>query len=143
MSDRVGRTLSFTYDAKGRLSTMTDPASGLFQYGYDDPQNRLSSVTYPDGMVRTYQYNEAAYLTSPWVCTNGLPWALTGISDNGQRFKTYRYDCNGTTAIGTELAGGINKFSYTGSQTEVDPLGTTRNQPGHDDLSGERAGAEG
>jgi YD repeat-containing protein len=127
MTDRVGRTLTFGYDAKGRISTMTDPAGGLFQYGYEDAWNLLTSVTYPDGMVRTYHYNEPANINNGVACSSTTAWALTGISDNGQRLSTYKYDCS-RRAVSTELAGGVNKYSYTwpGGAVEVDPLGTTR-----------------
>lgn len=136
MTDRVGRQLNFTYDAASRMTTMTDPAGAVFQYAYDAVGN-LSSVTYPDGMVRLYHYNEAANINNGAACAamgwpGGLPRALTGITENGARFSTFKYDCYGR-AVSTEHASGIDKhsFTYGGSSpfsnaNELDPLGTAR-----------------
>jgi YD repeat-containing protein len=135
MADRFGRSLSFTYDTLARVTTMTDPAGGVFQYAYDATGN-LASVTYPDAAVRTYQYGEAANINNGTACSLGATaytHLLTGISDNGQRFATFKYDCNGL-AISSEHAGGVEKygFTYSGmglstpSASEVDPLGTSR-----------------
>ena len=129
MTDHFGRQLVFGYDVAGRLVTMTDPGGGLYQYGYDAFEN-LASVTYPDGTVRQYQYNEVGNVT----CGGGnqsVTNLLTGISENGQRFATFKYDCGKATS--TEHAGGVDKYSFTYSgfspvfnATEIDPLGTTR-----------------
>jgi YD repeat-containing protein len=84
----------------------------------------LTSVTYPDGKIRTYHYNEQAYTSN----TN-LPNALTGITDeNGVRFATYTYDTQGRAVV-TEHAGGVKRYvlgySTDGSNTIVtDPLGS-------------------
>jgi YD repeat-containing protein len=48
---RFDLTLRFSYDDRGRLVRLTDPANGLTQYGYDTNSN-LVSVTWPDGNVR-------------------------------------------------------------------------------------------
>lgn len=59
VSDAFGHTLTFTYaNAKSVLIVkMTDPAGGEYLYDYDT-YNRLSSVTYPDGTVKTYHWSE-------------------------------------------------------------------------------------
>jgi YD repeat-containing protein len=135
MADRFGRSLGFTYDTLARVTTMTDPAGGVFQYAYDANGN-LASVAYPDAAVRTYQYGEAANINNGTVCSlgaNAYTHLLTGISDNGQRFATFKYDCNGL-AVSSEHAGSVEKYSfaYSGTSsssprtTEVDPLGTSR-----------------
>ena len=134
MTDRFGRQLNFTYDAASRMTTMTDPAGAVFQYAYDAVGN-LSSVTYPDGTVRLYHYNEAANINNGAACpgvTGGLPRALTGITENGVRFSTFKYDCY-SRAVSTEHNGGIDKHSFTyggagqfPNATELDPLGTAR-----------------
>src|SRR6185369_16611274 len=128
MTDHFGRQLVFGYDAAGRLVTMTDPGGGLYQYGYDTFE-KLASVTYPDGTVRQYHYNEFG---NDLTCgTQPTPNLLTGISENGQRFATFKY-C-GANAISTEHAGGVDKYSFTYAgfspvfnATEIGPLGTTR-----------------
>lgn len=123
--DPFGRTLTFTYDWLGRIATMTDPAGGAYTYAYDDyGVYSLLSVTYPDGSVRSYVYNE------PENNLAGLVYALTGILDeNGQRYATYRYDDQGRVFY-TERAGGADSatLSYKGGSTTAvtDGLATTR-----------------
>jgi YD repeat-containing protein len=125
VTDSFGRQLNFTYDTSSRIATMTDPATGLYQYGYDT-SNNLSSITYPDGKVKTYLYNEPAYTGG-----NNLPNALTGMVDeNGVRYASYYYDAQGR-AYKEDQAGGVNQyqigFSSDGSNSTItDPLGTTR-----------------
>lgn len=125
--DRVtgpfGRRLRFTYDAQGRMATLTDPAGGVYTYGYDT-SNNLVSVTYPDNTpaddgdnpVRLYHYEDARF-----------PHALTGISDeNGERYATWAYDDQGR-AISSEHAGGAERVTLTynadGTTTVTDALG--------------------
>jgi YD repeat-containing protein len=117
VTDTFGHQLNFTYDASSRISTMTDPAGGVVHYGYD--ANNLASVTYPDGALKTYHYENTAF-----------PHALTGITDeNGNRFATYRYDAQGR-GISTEHAGGAERaslvYNANGSTTVTDALNTAR-----------------
>lgn len=117
--------LSYTYaSGRYRLDSLTDPAGGVYRYGYDGANN-LSSVTYPDLKAKGYHYNEPDY-------TGGanLPHALTGITgENGVRLATYRYDAQ-SRAVGSEHAGGANRVSLAyhpdGSTTVTDALGTAR-----------------
>jgi len=137
ITSAYGRSLNFTYNAKGQLVTMTDPEGGVYSYAYNDaaaPDN-LTSVTYPDGKTKTYVYNESAYL--PAVSANPLyPYALTGIIDeNGNRYATFTYDTNGR-AISSKHYGTVNNvadqevdqysFDYTDANNTAvtNPLGT-------------------
>jgi YD repeat-containing protein len=82
---------------------------------------RLTQVRYPDGATRSFHYENPAY-----------PYALTGISINGERHATYAYDSTGR-AINTVQAGGVDAYqvAYSGGVgdpvTVTDPLGTARN----------------
>jgi YD repeat-containing protein len=102
---------------------VTDSAGGITGYTYN-ADGMLSSVTFPDGSVRAYLYNEPANTGG-----RSLPTALTGITDeNGARFATYKYDSSGR-AISTEHAGGVERVTLTyGTNTtaEIDALGTQR-----------------
>lgn len=118
VSDAFGRTLNLTYDARGRVETLTDPAGRAYAYAYDAAGN-LVSVTYPTetGTVpRVYHYNEAAHINGGSTCSNlpnGLPHALTGITDEkGVRYATYEYDCQGR-AVAREHAGSADKITLT------------------------------
>lgn len=107
VEDAFGKSLKFTYDTKGQMATMLDPAGNITSYDYDSAQN-LSKVTYPDGKSKTYIYDEPS-LTSN--LTNAH--LLTGIIDeNGKRFATFSYysDRRGKS---TEHAGAVEKYSVT------------------------------
>src|SRR6185437_128504 len=75
--DDLGRTVTYTYDAQGRLSQVTDPAGGTEQYFYDsannmtsikdkrgntkvtntyDSNNRVIGQAYPDGSSCSFSY---------------------------------------------------------------------------------------
>lgn len=149
-----GRQLNFAYNADGKLASFTNPEGGVTSYEYDGPSaivlpptygpaalsggattgsgnanaallsrfqaGMITKVTYPDGTSKTYYYNEQVH-------TNNVrrPFALTGIVDeSGTRFATYKYSAGGT-ALSTEHAGGVNKYSVEGYQV-TDPLGATR-----------------
>jgi len=58
VTDHFGRTLTFGYDSLSRIVKVTDPANGAFLYGYSAPTSlaNLTSVTFPDGRQRLYQY---------------------------------------------------------------------------------------
>jgi RHS repeat-associated protein len=116
--DRFGRSLSFAYDANGRLQTLTDPAQVTTTYAYDAAGN-LASVTYPGNEGRTYHYENASY-----------PHALTGISDeNGARYATWDYDSQGR-AEASEHAGGADAstlaYNPDGTTTITNAFGLSR-----------------
>jgi RHS repeat-associated protein len=129
VTDRASqRAMIFGYDSKNRLATVSDPIGNVYTYGYD-ATGRLVQVTPPDAMPgspgRQYLYNEQANTSN----TN-LPYALTGILDeNGSRYATYRYDTQGR-GIATEHAGGndLHQLTYNadGSTTITDALGQQR-----------------
>jgi RHS repeat-associated protein len=62
MIDGTGTT-TYTYDTLGRLTKTTDGAGQSVSYAYD-PDNEVTSVTYPDGKSETHTYNTAGQLTS-------------------------------------------------------------------------------
>jgi YD repeat-containing protein len=135
VTDSWGRQLQFEYDEKGRIVKALDPAGQVYLFAYDGASagciggsnanpactaNNLTRVTYPDGKNKTYYYNEAQHINKGAVCTgitpvgNGFAGALnqlTGLQDeNGARFATWTYDCQGR-ALSSEHAGGTEKVS--------------------------------
>jgi RHS repeat-associated protein len=119
--------LSFSYDASGRVSTMTDPAGNVFVYAYQ--RGNLSSVTYPassgSNPARTYVYNEQDRTSGA-----NLPHYLTGVIDeNNDRFATYTYDVSGR-GLSTERGSGAQRYSVAysdgGNPAVTDPLSKTR-----------------
>jgi len=124
VTDSNGRSLILSYDSSSRLTTLQDPANGLYKYAYNTTGN-LVSVTYPDQTARSYLYNEAANVAA------NLPHALTGIIDeNNQRFATFKYDAQ-NRAISTQHAGGAESVTVaygTDSNIVTDALNTSRTQ---------------
>jgi YD repeat-containing protein len=122
-TDSFGRSLNFTYDASNRISTMTNPAGGVYHYAYSaDGNNNLISVTYPDSTVKQYLYEDSSH-----------PNALTGVIDeNGSRFMTYTYDANGraveeiSPTFGTNVNHYQMNYNPGVSTTVTDPRGTVR-----------------
>jgi len=119
----LGHSLHFAYDISNRISIMTNPAGGAYTYAYStEGNNNLVSVTYPDGKVKTYHYENTSY-----------PNALTGITDeNGSRYMSYTYDANGRAIdeISPTFGTNVNHYalSYTPgvSTTVTDPRGSIR-----------------
>lgn len=119
--DDFGRTLLFTYNAQNRIATITVPDGSVYAYSYDSNAN-LTSVIFPGGVVRSYLYNESAYTSG----TN-LPHALTGIADErGIRYATWTYDAQGR-AISSQHANGADNtlltFNPDASTTVTNALG--------------------
>ena len=97
--DPAGRTLQYGYDAVGRVVKVTNPLGGTYLYTYSDAISlaaNLTSVTYPDGKIRTYLYGEAANVSATPNTGVSYTHALTGIVDeNGNRFASWTYDAAG------------------------------------------------
>jgi RHS repeat-associated protein len=117
VSDSFGRTLTFQYNARGFLQSVTTP-TGLIQYSYN-AAGTLVTVTYPDLSVRTYVYGEAQ--------SSNL---LTGVTDeNNSAYATIGYDSSGRATIGS-LTGGVwsSSVGYAApiTPTVTDAFGVTR-----------------
>jgi YD repeat-containing protein len=116
VTDSFGRSLTFTYGpTPGRLDAVTVPDGGTVAYTYDAVGN-LVFVTYPDGKIRQFHYNEPAL-------TTGVDWphALTGITDeNGARFGSYGYAADGRAVLSEHADGAIHTaVSYAGGNAVV------------------------
>lgn len=117
-TDQTGRTLRFEY-VDGRLSTLRLPDDSTVVYSYDVDGN-LHSVQQPDGRTRTYHYNE------PGLSDANVVSALTGISDNGERYATYAYDAKNRARLTQHHANGqaVGKFELAyGPNGVVDVTG--------------------
>ncbi|MBI4454710.1 MAG: hypothetical protein HY644_02290 [Acidobacteria bacterium] len=57
-----GKTVSYAYDSRNLLSTVTDWTGGVTRFAYDDA-GRLASVSRPNGTTTTYAYDNAGRLT--------------------------------------------------------------------------------
>lgn len=119
VTDTFGRQLQFHYNTAGRIDQITAPGGLVYAYTYTPGNGALETVTYPDQSVRRYLYEEPR-----------LPWGVTGIVDErGIRISTYGYDLTTGNAKTTQLAGGVNNYTVTGTTLAfvTDPLGAVRN----------------
>jgi YD repeat-containing protein len=140
VTDHFGRQLQFSYDTKGRVNKMLDPANESYLYEYDGASggcvpgnqatfacaaNNLTKVTYPGGKSHTYFYNEIARINGGAPCDsrmatigNGFgqfPELMTGLVDeNGVRQINWTYDCKSRATSSAE-ANGVNEvnMAYT------------------------------
>lgn len=123
-NDHTGLKLVFEY-ADSQLESLLLPDGNRVYYSYDSNRN-LESVQYADGTQRTYHYNEAGFSDS------NDPHALTGISDNGQRYLTFGYDLKNRVRLSQAHtpSGFVEKttLSYSGDNqvTVTGPQGDTR-----------------
>lgn len=117
VTDPFGRSISITYDSASRTKTVTDFAGGVITYQYTSATSKsIASITYQDGAVRTYHYEDTAN-----------PDLLTGITDeNGSRFATWAYDAS-RRAISSTHAGGADSttvvYNANGSSLVTRALG--------------------
>ena len=140
VSDIAGHPLNFGYDTTGRVVKMTDPAGGTYLYTYSGPllTDNLTTVTYPDGKIRTYLYGETANVSATPAAGISYTHALTGILDeNGTRYASWTYDANGlaTSSEHGAFGSGIDHvgLAYTApdangnsSTVVTDPRGNVR-----------------
>jgi YD repeat-containing protein len=110
VTTRDGQVYTLDYDVGG-LKSVTDPMGRVtmingrgfttpngetFAYTYDF-YGRFESVTYPDGGVKKYHYEDSRFR-----------YALTGITDERDvRLAIYAYDSN-ALAVSTQHIGGVD-----------------------------------
>lgn len=102
-------TLRLDYDDKRRLSRLNDPMGGMTQYGYDANSN-LVSVTWLDGYVHRYVYDDTRFKN-----------ALTGeIDESGNRVASWSYDAQGRAVAVSHPDTSRNvQFAYNAGSTVI------------------------
>jgi YD repeat-containing protein len=115
----AGRSLSFTYDDRDRLTEASDQLGRTVAYGYD-AEDRLATVTHPDGTGRSYGYDDQHRLRSIGGL-DGQGWVTNTFDEAGRVVGQVRADGSTFTfAYNTDAAGAV-------TQTEVtDPAGVVR-----------------
>jgi RHS repeat-associated protein len=120
-TDPLGRPISFTYDAAGRLASRTLPGSDPMIYGYDASGN-LTSLTPPGRTAHAFGYTavdqEATY-TPPALSTGAtvttrsydLDGRLSRLTSPGAAIMDLAYDTAGRLDTIT-LPRGVLDFSY-------------------------------
>jgi YD repeat-containing protein len=140
ISDNLGRSIAFTYNAQGLADSVTDPDGKVYRYTYknqlvlppgvsvmvsDHPDWALEKVIYPDATPGDDTDNPT--LTYHYEDTN-FRAALTGVTDEkGVRFASWTYDAQGR-ATSSQHAGGaeLTAIAYddvANTRTVTNPLG--------------------
>lgn len=84
VTDYRGNVLTFFYNDAGRLTSVQSKDGTEIRYSYSDAGN-LTNVILPGGISKTYHYENPTF-----------PRHLTGITDeNGNRFATWTYNSAG------------------------------------------------
>jgi YD repeat-containing protein len=119
--DRNGNTTNLTYDAIGRLTTVTDPASRHLYFSYADgssllvtsvtsdfsvsmsysydSQGRLIQVTEPDQSTLSFQYNNQSLISAV-------------LDSNGTTLESHTYDSMGR-GLTSSRANGIEAVAIS------------------------------
>ncbi len=92
-----GQTLSFGYDAGGRLRTLTQPR-GATTFGYHPTTGQLTTIATPDGGTLAYTYDGALVTSETWGGSVGaVAGSVSRTYDND--FRTASESVNGANAI--------------------------------------------
>lgn len=119
--DRNGNTTQLTYDATGRLTTVTDPASRHLYFSYASQTSFLvTSVTSDFGVSVSYSYDSQGRLlqvTEPDQSTLNFDYnAQSLIADvkdtNGKILESHTYDSSGRGLTGSR-ANGVEAVTIT------------------------------
>jgi RHS repeat-associated protein len=113
--------VTFTYTASGRRETATD-ARGVMSWTYDD-RDRLESLTYPDGRKLEYAYDANGNRTSLTATIAGAPVLTTGytyddanrldfVTDTAGRSYDHGYDANGNRTSLAQPNGTVTSYTY-------------------------------
>lgn len=76
-----GVYLDYTYDGQGRLVTVTDPMNRIIRLGYNN-KNHLISITDADGQTTRYTYNDKGQV-------------ISGVNADGEQLFRSTYDAEG------------------------------------------------
>ncbi|MFB3077936.1 MAG: hypothetical protein ACE1Y4_07995, partial [Lysobacterales bacterium] len=123
VSDGLGRTLAFTYnaDAIPKIVIVTDGTRSV-NFGYTDPIDTeyLTVVTDVRGGITSYTYQDtSANADHALMLSNTRP--------RGNIPFTQTFDAVGKVATQTDADGNTFHFAYSGLDTTItDPLGDTR-----------------
>ena len=93
ITDPLGNEWRFEYNNHGRLERHIDPLNNTYEYGYNASTGVLETITYPDGTVLTYTYDQAGNITQKSYST-GLTLtytydALRRLTSTGAITMTY------------------------------------------------------
>jgi YD repeat-containing protein len=106
VADSFGRTLNIGL-ISGNVKNLATPNGEVYTYALNG--NMVTTVTYPDNTVRTYEYSGGQYLS-------GI------VDEKGVRIAAWSYDAD-FRAISSEHGGGTDKYTiaYSGPLASTTP----------------------
>ncbi|HVI40194.1 MAG TPA: hypothetical protein VM577_06005, partial [Anaerovoracaceae bacterium] len=115
--DPKKQTTAFAYDTRNLLTQVTDAKNGVTTYGYDNAGNR-TTVTDAGNRMTTYEYNEFNQVSK---ITNPLNQIIQfGYNKNGQNVKTVfpkgdiiTSSYNALNRLDGVFYNGVQKWGYT------------------------------
>ncbi|MHB1561134.1 MAG: beta strand repeat-containing protein [Isosphaeraceae bacterium] len=110
-SSQPTETLSLEYNPQGLVGQVTDGVGDTWSYGYD-AAGHLQSVTTPSGLKTSYTYDTG---TNPETAN-----ALLSITNPDGSQQNYTYDPSTGRLTGTSANGGADPINYTyGGEAQV------------------------
>jgi YD repeat-containing protein len=118
--DRNGNTTTVAYNASGRLSTITDPASRHLSFSYTGGSSLVTGVTTDAGISLSYSYDAQGRLiqvTKPDSSTLNFAYSsqslITSVTDSsGKVLESHTYDSKGR-GLTSSRAGGVEALSIS------------------------------
>jgi RHS repeat-associated protein len=118
LTDRLGRELGFTYDARGNLLTSTDALGQTTAYEYDK-YGQLTAVNDPLGHTTRYEYDQYGNMTAVVDALGHRRTAeydrlgrVTAQEDALGRRSEIKYDALGRVSTTTDAAGAVTRYAY-------------------------------
>jgi RHS repeat-associated protein len=104
-------TVRYGFDENRRLRTVTDPANGVFQLGYD-ALNRIVSLSRPNGVADTLTYTPSNELLSRESILGSLLVSRAVYDYDNFGRRTSRTDVNGTSTFAYDDLGQLLSATY-------------------------------
>ena len=133
--DNAAQSLTLSYDAKGRLSTLTNSFNQSVTLSYDANTSLLKELKSYDDTKLLYSYNEKNQLTTVTYADNSTKsysydakGRLTAIKDaSGTTVKTYTYnDAGKVTHTANTNGANAQSIDYTKEKTTITKNGVAR-----------------
>ncbi len=145
VTNALGRTRTFSYNAAERLSRQTLADSRFVQYGYD-PEGSVNSITPPGRTAHTFTFDSRDLLasyTAPTVGGNSttlfdydLDGDLTRITRPDGQTVVFGYNASGNRSTLT-IPTGVYSYSYSPVTREISSI----TSPGNITMAFERDGS--
>ena len=117
-TDQLGHATSLTYDADGRLTSMTGPiSSSRYNFAYDS-FNRVAAATDPAGLIVRFTYDAAdrpVGTTFPDGTSSTFVYNLLDLSSSTDRLQQttrYQYDADREVTSITDPLGHTRHYGY-------------------------------